>query len=238
MEIHIIHDDTDVELPVLPESFELSGGTGNEQVTIHTVGEVTLIGKPKLSDINISTEFPAAPRSYLNIAPEELQDPYWYVDTFKEWKNQGYICRLVITSTNIASLVTIEGFTYGEDDSTGDVGYTLELKEYREHEARKLKVTKKRTSKKTSKTYKVKKGDTLKKIAKKKMGKTKYSKKLYSANKKVIEAAWKKYRKKKNQEIKKWNRKHPHDKKSLIKDRTSKKGKHLVVGTKLKIPKV
>lgn len=243
MEIHLRYGDVDLELPVLPQSIELSSDSGNEQTTIHTTGEITLIGKPKLSQITIESTFPASRRTYQNVA--ELRPPYEYVDLLKEWKDSGCVLRLIITSTNITTLCTIETLSYGEEDATGDVEYKMDLKEYREHPMDASNVPSNTTSSrsgasssaKSGKTYTVKKGDTLKKIAKKKMGKTKYSKKLYKANKKVIEAAWKKYRKKRNKEIKRWNKKHPNNKKKLLKDTTSKKGKHLVVGTKLTIPK-
>lgn len=45
MEIHLFDSATDIQLPVLPESFELTDTQNNETVTVHSFGEVNLIGK-------------------------------------------------------------------------------------------------------------------------------------------------------------------------------------------------
>ena len=72
------------------------------------------------------------------------------------------------------------------------------------------------------KTYTVKKGDTLKKIAKKYLGSASKSKDLYKKNKKVIENAFKKWKKEQNKK-----------KKGSVKAKNSQNGKYLVKGTKL-----
>lgn len=77
----------------------------------------------------------------------------------------------------------IENFVYGEQDGTGDVYFTIELKEYIKLKPVKNKTKKKKLNKKQTKikqpetkrqtkeikttTYRVKKGDTLAKIVKK-----------------------------------------------------------------------
>lgn len=108
---------------------------------------------------------------------------------------------------NFNKVVSIESFEYGEEDSSGDVAFTLNLKEYvtvsystsKKKTSNGKKVTKKSNSKKRStkstKTtkYTIKKGDTLWKIAKKKTGKSSNWKKIYKKNKTVIEKAAKKH---------------------------------------------
>ena len=104
------------------------------------------------------------------------------------------------------------------------MNYSLDLKEYVTLTAsqKKSKSTVKRTEKKKPKTYTVKKGDTLKKIAKKYLGSASKSKDLYKKNKKVIENAFKKWKKEQNKK-----------KKGSVKAKNSQNGKYLVKGTKL-----
>lgn len=126
---------------------------------------------------------------------------------------------MTITDTDINMTCTMEEMKYSQNDTTGDVNYTLSIKEYRNPE--------KRIAKKTTKTkYKVKTGDTLAKIAYKHLGKTSYKSTIYDQNKRAIEAAFKKHQK----VLKKAG-------KAQVKSKTSKKGKYLYKGTILYITK-
>lgn len=135
--------------------------------------------------------------------------------------------------------VTLEDYEIVEDaENTFDVVVSLNLKEYRTFSTKKIviktakKATKTTTKKKTktkktvkkkkkttkkakAKTYTVKKGDTLPKIAKKKLGKASYKTKIYNLNKSVIEKAAKKHGRK-----------------------SSSKGWFIYIGTKLKLPTI
>ena len=223
-------------MPILPPSFEVQDKQNNESVTIHTVGEVNLLGMSGLREISISTLYPANDYEWQQ-TPTEMK-PYDFVDELKKWKDTRTIIELTVTDTNINWDITIEQLTFSEDDVTGDLNYTLQLKEYRTL-TRVDKVAKSTGSKSSNKSkkkkYKIKKGDTLKKIAKKKMGASKYSKTIYKKNKKVIEAALKKYVKKYNKAVKKYNKKHS-KKKKYLKWKNSKKGKRLIPGTVIIIP--
>lgn len=225
MEIHISTSIKDIRLPVLPESFEVSDKQNNEVVTVQTTGEVNLIGKTGLRTVDITSIFPA--QEYLWSDVHDAEKPYEYINQLKAWKDAGTILSLHVTDTNISWNVSIEELKYSENDATGDVNYTISFKEYRSVAGR---ITKKTATTK----YTVKSKDTLKKLAYKYLGATKYSSTIYTQNKNAIEKAWTKYRNKKNKEIKAYNRKHS-KKKALIKDKTSKKGAHLVKGTKLVI---
>ena len=99
-------------------------------------------------------------------------------------------------------LVTIENLKWGEQDGTRDIYFEISLKEYREVTVEKVssefikKYKKKKKKKKKkgkrgkksakAKNYKVKKGDTLYKIAKKHYGDGSKWKNIYNANKKKI----------------------------------------------------
>lgn len=230
MEIHLTSSKKDLRFPVLPDKFEVQSSQQNETVTVHTVGEVNLLGKRGLKTIELSSFFPN--QNYSFSYNKNRKEPYKYIKLLTTWKDKGTILDLTITETNINFDVTIESLVYSENDSSGDVNYTISLKEYRA-----LTRTNKHDKGAGSGKYKVKKGDTLKKIAKKTMGKASYSKKIYGKNKKTIENAVKKYVKKENAARKKYNKKHS-PKKKMLNWKNSQKGKRLIPGTILIIPQV
>ena len=107
--------------------------------------------------------------------------------------------------------VTVESYEITEDaDKQGiDVVVKLDMKQYRTWGAKKLEIKKKATdyesakvktttttpaaTKKTAKTYTVKKGDCLYNIAKAQLGKASRWTEIYNLNKSVIESTAKKY---------------------------------------------
>lgn len=228
MEIHLVNINraADLQLPVLPSTFEVQDKQNNETVTVHTIGEVTLLGKTGLRTVSLESHFPARKPLYLSGAFHD--DPYtYYVDKLKKWKDAGDILEIHVTLTNIDWQCTINEFNFSEEGGSGDIKYTIALTEYKSPAGRVKKKT-------TTIKYTVRKKDTLKSIAKKYLGKTSYSKSIYSQNKSVIEKAWKKYAKKRNKAIQAYNKKHPRKKKKLLK-LSSNKGKRLAAGTKLVI---
>ena len=133
--------------------------------------------------------------------------------------NNGEVMRFVVTGTEINFQARITDFTFSQQDGTGDVYYTINLKEYREIKissttpAKKKTDNKNRTSSKDKNNNKnktstkskqtihtVKKGDTLYDIAKKYYGKGSSYKKIIEKNKSkyhslakntIIKAGWK-----------------------------------------------
>lgn len=182
MNFWLKHDNTDkFKLPVTPESFEVQVAQNNTIVNIVTLGDINLLGKTGLKNVSLSSFFPA--QDY-NFSKADRMDPFDYVETIEEWRKSNTVIRFVISGV-INLQCTVESFVWGERDGTKDVYYTINLKEYR------TVSTKKRTTKKIkATTHKVKKGDTLAKIAKKyygNSGKT-YKDKIYNANKKIIKS--------------------------------------------------
>jgi len=176
MEFWLISNDgkEKILLPVPPAEFEISQGNKNTVVDIHDLGEINLIGNKNLATITLSSFFPAQKYSFVT---SQIQNPYTYVNTIKKWQGLKKPVRLVITQTNINMLCSIENFNYGEKDGSGDVYYTIELKEYRTpvlqtQKQKEYSITTKRSNvKEPPKTYVVKKGDSLWLIAKKLTGK-------------------------------------------------------------------
>ena len=173
-----------VQIPVLPPSFSVERPYHNEEVEINKIGTVNLIGRPGLQTVSFSSFFPAEfDESYMQTSEEDLLEPYQYIKKLK--KLMGNICRIVITGTNVNMLCTIENLSYSEDDGTGNVQYTLQLKQYKKIGVRVVKTAKK--------AYTTKKGDTFKKIAKKEIGSASKAKEIYQKNKKVAKKAFDKY---------------------------------------------
>jgi nucleoid-associated protein YgaU len=168
-----------LQLPVPPSSFEITQGQNNTSITITTAGERNLIGKGKLATISIETFFPAHDYNFCQYTG--FPTPQECVILVETLRKSSKPMRIIITDTGINTLATVESFVYGEQDGSGDVYFTLELKEYRlisvSSTATALAVTS--TSAITSSTtrqtktvtsYTVKSGDTLWAIAKKSYG--------------------------------------------------------------------
>ena len=168
-----------IRLPVIPSSFEVSIPHQNTTVNITELGEINLIGKTGLINMTIESFFPN--QKYNFCLYKDFNRPYEYIKQILKWKESGKPIRVIVTGTPINYAVAIESLTYSEVDGTGDVYFSLELKEYKF-----IKTTGKTTTTKngttlttpttsrevkaSAKSYTVKSGDTLWLIAKKVTG--------------------------------------------------------------------
>ena len=126
------YNDRLVQLPVNPEELTIKGDSNNNTVSMANQGELNNIGFCKLREMTIESFFPNAVASYVNTAGE-FEKPDFYIKFFDDIKIARKPFRLIVTEKNINMLVSIESFEYGYKFGTDDVDYTLELKEYREH---------------------------------------------------------------------------------------------------------
>ena len=177
------------QLPVTPSSYGVTRGKDNKKVNINSLGDIKLIGKEGLRSLTIESFFPAHDYSFIDSA--ERWDPFEYIEMIEKWEETTEPIRVIYTDTLINYAMAIESFTWGEEDGTGDIYFTLSLEEYIFVKKTKTKVKQsKRTTqkKKSNSIYKTKEGDTLYKIAKKEYGKGEQWKKIYNHgnNKKVI----------------------------------------------------
>ncbi|KXS42844.1 MAG: hypothetical protein AWU54_1192 [Candidatus Frackibacter sp. T328-2] len=131
MELWLLNEEQNetFRVPVLPSSFEKRAGVNLNIENINDFGEIGLIGNRKLDAINISSFFPAQKYNFVNY--RYFPEPYECVDMIENWIDQKVPIRLIITDTNINKEFSIEGFSYREQDGTGDVYFSLDLKEYR-----------------------------------------------------------------------------------------------------------
>ncbi|WP_080967438.1 hypothetical protein [Clostridium novyi] len=116
------------QLPVPPSSFNVSGGSMNKTINIMNFGELSIMGNRSLRTWSFSSFFPKQNYSFLKYRPFE---PYWYVDVLEKARTSKEVCRCVVTGTKLNMQCTIEEFTWGEQDGTRDVYFTISFKEWR-----------------------------------------------------------------------------------------------------------
>ena len=187
-----------IRLPVLPSSFTMSNSQNNTSVMVHNFGELNLKGKRGLWEITIDSFFPKRKCEFEHGTHQKRYN--YYIRLIKKLFENNTTVIFLITGTTISFNCTITDFSYGEEDGTGDVSYSITFKEYRETAVKELKniQSKKRiTMTAVTGAYKWKKGDTWPKVCKKKLGTSKNWKKVRKSNLAVIKKAKKKYPKKK-----------------------------------------
>lgn len=196
MEIWLKQGEEELRLPVLPTSYELNYSHNNTETNISNFGTINIIGKRNLATASLDTFFPK--QKYGFVQYKNFPCPKDCIKLIKSWMNNPI--RYIVTGS-INLLMTIEEFSYSEQDSSGDVYFSLSLKEYRipkvketknkkttDKSSKKVtqKTTKRESKKVKSSTYIVKKGDTLSCIAKKMTGTASNWRAIYNQNKDLI----------------------------------------------------
>lgn len=197
MEIWLKQGKEELRLPVLPSSYELNYSNSNTEVNITSFGTVNLLGNSNLATTELRSFFPN--KSYGFVQYKGYPKPNNCIKMIKGWMKDPI--RYIVTGASINLLMTIESFTYAEQDGTGDVYYTLSLKEYR---IPKISTSKKPIDKNTTvinkvisareikkvsnTTYTVKAGDSLSVVAKRLTGDSNNWRAIYNQNKSVIGA--------------------------------------------------
>ena len=193
MEIWLKNDSYNIRFPVLPSEYTIGSQSNNTSVNVTNLSEVTLLGNRNLETVSFETFFPKTYESmYCDISPEHT--PVEYRDIFEKMKQSG-VCKLTLTGAGYSKKVTIESLEAKEDDGTGDITISFSFKEYVKPVVKvvsvqraAVKVAASRTTKTTSsdKTYTVKSGDCLSRIAASQTGKASNWQTIYSDNKSVI----------------------------------------------------
>ncbi|MDU4698378.1 MAG: LysM peptidoglycan-binding domain-containing protein [Paenibacillus sp.] len=196
MEIHFIDGaGQSFVLPVNPEEITISRSKGVETVNIASLGEYDFPAGERVKEIAFSSFFPADyDPGYCNY--QDLPDPQEAMNRITTMMNSKSPVRLIITDTAVNVLVTIAAhnstFRGGEP---GDVYFDLSARTWRETKvhaqtgasgAASITQSTRPDTKKPAKTYVVKSGDTLSKIAKLELGDSSKWQQIYSANQKTI----------------------------------------------------
>lgn len=192
-----------LRFPVLPSEYKIQGSRGIETVNINVIGEVDLGGMRGLRTVSFSSFFP---RHYDSSYCEfrRIKKPHRYVKQIEQIMNSG-IARIIITGTSINFSCRVSSFEWGEDDGTGDIKFSIVLKEHRKIAIGQSSVvaegttttqtssegtaskdaTKREDTREKPKTYTVRRGDCLSSIARKLTGSADWYA-LYEQNKSVI----------------------------------------------------
>ena len=180
-------------LPVNPSDYTVSVSHRNTVTNVIQIGDVNLMGKTGLREVSLSSFFPAKNYNFASYAG----DPLSIVEKIERWRKSGEPCRVVI-GRNLNMECTSESFNWGEKDATGDIYFTMALKEYKRIKTKKANITvetdppKQRETKapenkgSTPRQYTVKSGDCLWNIAKQYYGNGAQYKKLVDANQQIF----------------------------------------------------
>lgn len=180
-----------VDLPVKPTDYIVSVTHKNTVTNVIQTGDINLMGKTGLREVSLSSFFPAKDYNFAKSGG----DPITLVEKLDGWRKSGEPCRVVI-GRSLNMECTIESFSWGEQDATGDIYYTILLKEYKRIKLKKANITvktdppKQRETKSpetnSGKKYTVKRGDCLWNIAKQFYGNGAQYKKIVDANQQIF----------------------------------------------------
>ena len=84
-----------IQLPVLPESFQIKDGSSNDSLDITGLGEIIIIQSRPALQISFSSFFPSA--RFPGVQVESLTKPLTLVEKIREWKASKKPVHLIAT---------------------------------------------------------------------------------------------------------------------------------------------
>lgn len=189
MQICFIKDGTSLTLPVTPAGYSWAVGRNMETINISQLGDVYRPGgRSRFAGDPLECLLPA--QNYPWMESGAVANPQYYLDVLTSWAAAGEPVRYIVTGTDINTLVFLENVDYREQDGTGDVYVSIQLREYTDLEAREVALAsvpdtntgnaaRPTESSGTGQSYTIVKGDTLSAICRRYYGK--YSSTYYNA---------------------------------------------------------
>lgn len=181
--------------PVNPEEVQITRERGYDTVSLLSLGDFDFPQGERVKEITFSSFFPREyDDSYCNYMP--LPDPQTAMNKLTTFLHSRTPLRLIITGTqvNVLVLITSHNSTF-RGGETGDVYFDLSMRTWRDLKIGNLASPGSGSSstkssrpdlKKSPKTYTVKSGDTLSKIAKFQLGSSSRWNDIYKLNKQTI----------------------------------------------------
>ena len=196
-------------LPIAPEKLQLKIGNNNKTLTLINEGEINILKKAKLTEIDFDILLPNVkyPSSTYN---NSFQNASYFLENIEKLKTSEKPFQFIVSrkmpngkilfDTNIK--VSLEDYTISEEAEEGfDVKVTIKLKQYKDYSTKTVQITIKQerprpvvvqtpsrpaTTAPTTRTYTVVRGDCLWNIAKKYYGNGSQYTKIYNANRDKI----------------------------------------------------
>ncbi|MGO4181379.1 peptidoglycan-binding protein LysM [Paenibacillus sp. MCAF9] len=162
------------QLPVNPPDIKINDGAGGKTYEVSGLGEINLIQSSKLTTISFESFFPKT--NYPFVVSKTWLDPAFYVMVILDWMEKKWPIRFVYTGAtfDINLPMSIEKFEWKEAAGSGDIEYSISLKEFAFYGARpvvfkkgeaSVKPNSRPSDKQAPSTYKLVAGDTLIKVA-------------------------------------------------------------------------
>lgn len=187
-----------IYIPVLPEKIIYKSEGRFQEYDIINKGQVNLPNGKEPTIVGWESFFPGPvlkKERYVN----KYKSPKTYHNMIDYWRRNGKKVKVLITGTPINLYTYISSYEESYEGANGSINYSIQFTQAIDISVEKVKKkTKGKTSgnkrtKKTSKSYVIKKGDCLWNIAKKFYKDATKWKIIYKANKSTIEAAAKKH---------------------------------------------
>ncbi|MBA9087469.1 LysM repeat protein [Fontibacillus solani] len=203
-----------VLLPIAPSKLQLKVNNQNKTLTLINDGEINILKKPKLTDVDFDAMIPQVQYPFA-LYKDGFQNASYYLKKLEELKVSQAPFQFIVTRTlpddtmlfDTNMKVSLEDYKVKEDKKDGfDLVVSISLKQYRDFGTKKANISVENDKAKvtissarptedspapkgTSKTYKVVKGDTLWAIAKKFYGNGNDYPKIFNANKDKVKNA-------------------------------------------------